>query len=263
MKRSKDVVNARRRELLEIIRKTGDVRVPDIAEHLGVSEVTVRRDLQYLEDHKSIDRYYGGARVREEREKVRRDDVVVCRENIARYAAGLVEDGDTIFINTSSNALMIMKYITAKDVTVITNNGNAITSPKSHTVKVMLTGGELYNIKGTLVGEFAIANINKVAARKAFLGCAGFSLENGMTTEIQNEVALNQAMIQRVTDRAYILADHRKFGKNKSFVSCGIDMIKNLITDDETDTDMVRRLRELGINVTRVSHEDGNPEVVP
>lgn len=247
---------------MEIIRKTGDVRVPDVAEHLKVSEVTVRRDLQYLEDHKAIDRYYGGARIRETREKSRREDILVCRENIARYAAGLVEDGDTIFINTSSNALLMMKYISAKDVTVITNNGNAIVSPKSHTVKVMLTGGELYNIKGTLVGEFALANINKVAARKAFLGCAGFSLENGMTTEIQNEVALNQAMLQRVTDSAYILADHNKFGKNKSFVSCGIEMIKNLITDDETDLTMVRQLRERGINVRRVSHEDGNPSLV-
>lgn len=260
MKKSRDVVNTRRSELLKIIEKTGDVRVMDIAQHLKVSEVTVRRDLQILEDKKVIERYYGGARVRRPSEKPRRDSIAVCKDNIARFAASLVEDGDTIFINTSSTALLMLRYVTAKEVSVITNNGNAIVSPKPHGVKVILTGGELYNIKGTLVGEFALANINKVTAKKAFVGCSGLSLENGMTTDILNEVEINKAMLQRVTDCAYIIADHSKIGRNSSFVSCELDMITHVITDELADENIMKGFRDYGVEVHKVSLEEtGEP----
>lgn len=261
MKKSRNVVNARRSELLRIIEKTGDVRVMDIAQHLKVSEVTVRRDLQILEDKKVIERYYGGARVRRPSEKTRRDGTAVCRENIARYAASLIEEGDTIFVNTSSTALLMLRYVTAKDVTVITNNGNAILSPKPHGVKVILTGGELYNIKGTLVGEFALANINKVMAKKAFIGCSGLSLENGMTTDVLNEVEINKAMLQRVTKCAYIIADHSKIGRNSSFVSCELDMITHVITDELADGAVLQDLTDRGVEVHQVSAEEAEEAV--
>lgn len=253
MKRSRDIVDTRRKKILAILQKTGDVRVMDIANHLKVSEITVRRDLQYLEDQKIIERYYGGARVRQEPQKVKRNEITVCRDNIARFAASLVEDKDTIFINTSSTALGMIKYITARDVTVITNNANAILEQKSHSVKVILTGGELYNIKGTLVGEFAKNNLLRVNAKKAFLGCAGLSLETGMTTEILNEVDLNQAMLQRVTGTAYIMCDHTKFEKNSSFTSCGIESLTNIITDAKAPLEDLQALREKGIHVDLVS----------
>ena len=143
MKQSKAVVSERRKKLMEIVQKTGDVRVPDIAQHLQVSEITVRRDLQYLEDRHVIERYYGGARVISEKATALRDRVSVAREMIARYAAEQVMDGETIFINTSSTALMAVRYITAKDVTIVTNNGNIVTS--SHTpphVTIILLGGD-------------------------------------------------------------------------------------------------------------------------
>ncbi len=252
MKQSRDIVEYRRKKILEILKKTGDIRVLDIAEHLKVSEVTVRRDLQYLEDQKIIERYYGGARVRVDTPKTHRNEVQICRENIARFAAALVEDNDTIFINTSATALEMLRYITAKDITVITNNGNAMFHQKPHSVKVILTGGELYNIKGTLVGEFAKNNLLRVSAKKAFIGCSGLSIENGMTTEILNEVDLNQAMLERVTEKAYILADHTKLGKNSSFVSCDIHAVTDIITDERAPSDFTDRIKELGINIYTV-----------
>jgi DeoR/GlpR family transcriptional regulator of sugar metabolism len=255
MKRSRDIVDSRRKKIIAILQKTGDIRVMDIASHLKVSEITVRRDLQYLEDMKVIDRYYGGARVRQETQKERRSEIALKRDQIARLAASLVEDKDTIFINTSSTALEMIKYIDAKDVTVITNNANAILEQKSHSVKVILTGGELYNIKGTLVGEFAKNNLLRVNAKKAFLGCAGLSLENGMTTEILNEVDLNQAMLQHVTGRAFIMCDHTKLGKSSSFISCGMDMIREVITDDRADKEYVKALRERGVHVSLAGEE--------
>lgn len=250
MKQSKEIVDGRRKRIMEIIKKTGDARVPDIAAHLGVSEITVRRDLQYLEDHRQIDRYYGGARVRQDRQVRVRDELSVCREQIARYAASLVEDGDTIFINTSSTALQAVQYITARDVTVITNNGNIVTSSKnpSH-ITIILLGGELRNIKGTMVGEFALHNLAHVTATRAFIGCTGLSLENGMMTQFLNEVDINKNMVLRTSGTAYILADHTKLGKDSSFVSFGMDLITDVITDSRADPAVMDELKERGVGV--------------
>ncbi|MEE3419730.1 MAG: DeoR/GlpR family DNA-binding transcription regulator [Lachnospiraceae bacterium] len=253
MKNSRDIVDNRRTKLLAIIEKTGDVRVPDIASHLNVSEITVRRDLQYLEDQRIIERYYGGARIRQSKPKKVMSDIMICRENIAREAASFVSDGDTIFINTSSTAIEMLKYITAKDVTVITNNGNAVVAQKPYGVRVILTGGELYNVKGTLVGEFAKNNIMRVTAKNAFIGCAAFSLENGMMSCLLNEVDLNHAMVSRTTEDVFLLADHTKLGKNSSFTSCSLSEISYLITDDRAPADFLESIKKEGIEVTCVS----------
>lgn len=252
MKRSKAEVDDRRKKILKIIRTTGDARVIDIARYLRVSEITVRRDLQYFEDRKIIDRYYGGARVRENEPAVRKDLITVCREEIARYAAGIVEDGDILFLNTSSTALMMIPFITARDITVITNNANAVTTQKHHNVRVVLTGGEVYNVKGTLVGEFAWQSISRTTANKTFIGCSGLSIENGMTTGILNEVDLNRAMFRRTSGRAYILADHTKLGRDSSFISCDTDMITDIITDDHAPDEIVSEFKEHGIHVVQV-----------
>lgn len=255
MKTSRDIVENRRARLLAIIEKTGDIRVPDIADHLRVSEITIRRDLQVLEDQKIIERYYGGARIRPRTPKKAMSDLMVCRENIARKAAAFVHDGDTIFINTSSTAINMIKYIAAKDVTVITNNGNAILAQKPYGVKVLLTGGELYNVKGTLVGEFAKNNLMKVTAKSTFIGCAAFSLENGMMSCLVNEVDLNHAMITRTTGNVYLLADHTKLGKNSNFTSCSIEEISHLITDDRAPRDFLDEIRTRGVEVITAENE--------
>ncbi len=256
MKKSRSEVNARREQIVSILNKAGEAKVPEMAVFLGVSEITVRRDLQYLEDHKVIERYYGGARMNDNFSVVRKDMQTRAKECIARRAAMLVEDGDTIFINTSSTALMMLQYITAKNVIVITNNGNAITSPKHSNVSVVLTGGELRNIKGTMVGEFAVHNIERVTAKKAFLGCSGLSLENGMTTEFLNEVDVNKMMHQRTIGGTYILANYKKLGFNSSFVSCSIADVDNVITDEKADPQIVEAFRARAINVDTVKIEE-------
>ena len=151
MKQSRSVVNARREFILNELEKTGTVEVKDLAERLNVSYLTIRRDLQYLEDHKLLERFYGGARNGDERLlKMQEKGILYYREKIAKFAASLIEDGDSIFINTSSTALGIVKYITAKNVTIITNNGNIISEKNPPNATVVLLGGELRYQKGTM-----------------------------------------------------------------------------------------------------------------
>lgn len=125
MKISRSIVNSRRERILETVRNGGDVSVNSLSEQLQVSPLTIRRDLQYLEEHKLLERFYGGARTGNA-EVPRQNSRELRKERIARYAAGLVEDGDSILLNTSSTALAMVKYITSRNVTIITNNGNII-----------------------------------------------------------------------------------------------------------------------------------------
>lgn len=254
MKRSKNIVEERRNKVLELLKVNESMNAQDLAEMLGVSPLTIRRDFQYLEDHKKVERFYGGAAVVDSPlpDEAAMDTVSLYRERIAQYAAGLVEDGDTIFINTSSTALQMIKYIKNKRVTVITNNGKAIYTEHSPEVSIILSGGELREIKGAMVGEFALNNISKVTAKKSFVGCVGLSAENGMTTEMHSEVHINQLMLRRVTKMAYILADHTKIGKNSSFVSCPPEEIVHVITDELAPEHELKKLRSMNIGLTQV-----------
>ena len=228
----------------------------EICSLFTVSPLTIRRDLQYLEDEKLIERYYGGVRL-QGMSIVNEiyDDVRIYRQKIAKYAASLVEDNDIIFINSSATALGMLPYITAKNVTVITNNANAMNMLYTPEVHVILTGGELRHAKGTMVGEFTMDTIAKVTTKKTFVGCSGLSSSSGMTTDVLNEVKINEAMIQRGLECAYILADYEKIGRSRSFVSCPVQAISTIITDEKADAMEIQKFKDLGISIVQV-HND-------
>lgn len=252
MKRERACVDNRRNRIIQMLRENPAVRVDELAKLLDVSLITIRRDLQYLETKKLLVRTYGGAVAAQDTG----DEVQMYRTLIARYAASLVSDGDNLFINTSRNALKILEYIQAENVTVITNNGKAINREYSRSVNVVLTGGELRHPKDAMVGDFALRNLQPIYARKAFIGCSGISAEVGMTTEIFNEVSINALMIDHATQGVYVLADHTKIGKNSSFISCPIEKIKYLITDEKASKEALELIREKGVEVHQVSRSD-------
>lgn len=254
MKNSHSVVDSRRQKIMEVLEQFGTARVDVLAAELGASPLTIRRDLEHFETIGLVDRFYGGASLKE---KIINDNIfssvlTLHKHAIAQRAAQFVTDGDTIFINTSSTALLILEYITAKTVTVITNNGKAIFANTRDDMMVVLTGGELRSPKEAMVGEFAINNLNRVMATKCFLGCSGLTIEEGVTTGVLQEVAVNELMLSRVTGPRYVLADHSKIGRKHSFMSGNVDQISCLVTDTEADTAVLNQLRQRHVQVVQV-----------
>ena len=142
MKMSKEIVDARRKKIMEKIQIQGKVNVEELAKELNVAPLTIRRDLQYWEDMGAVIRYYGGARLIQsfvDNNQIK-DNNEPYKHAIAKYAANLVEEGDTIFINTSSTALLMLRYIHDKHVTVITNNGKALFIDHDPKITVVLKG---------------------------------------------------------------------------------------------------------------------------
>lgn len=251
MKMNKAIVDERRNKIMKEIQFNGHASVEDLASKLNVSPLTIRRDLQYWEELGAVVRYYGGAKLVQN--FVQNDDPNASNElykhAIAKYAAQHVQEGDTIFINTSSTALLVLKYIRNKRVTVITNNGKAIFMEHDPLLSICLTGGELRIPKESMVGEFALNNLNRVSANKVFLGCSGINASSGMTTAILQEVAINEAMINRCIGETFLLADHTKIGVNHSFTSGHISSFNYLITDNLADQDELYPIKEAGVKV--------------
>lgn len=254
MKRERAYVDNRRNQILDIMKENPRVRVDDLAAKFKVSLITIRRDLQYLEDRKLLVRFYGGASYANQKE-VEENEVKLYRKLIAKYAATLVEDGDSLFINTSSNALQMLTYVNRQNITVITNNGRAIDLDYQEGISIILTGGELRHPKETMVGDFAIRNLQTVFPKKAFIGCSAISPFSGMTTENAAEVKINEIMIQNAKN-VYILADHTKIGKDSSFTSSPIHGIGHLITDEKAPEDVLNELRAVGVKIHQVHKGD-------
>ena len=119
MKRERAYVEGRRHQVLEMLQRNPQVRVDELAKRLGVSVVTLRRDLQFLEEKKQIRRFYGGASVSKDADGYM-DDVAVYRDLIARYAATLVEDGDTIFLSSGNIIFNLAKRIKHRQIIAVT-----------------------------------------------------------------------------------------------------------------------------------------------
>jgi len=261
MKRDQSSVERRRSQILKKIREEEEVKVEELAQEFGLSCMTVRRDLQYLEDRNLVTRFYGGATVNPEyRCASAEEELALYRRQLSRYAATKVLNGETLFINGSMAALGILDYITAHNVHVITNNGNAVNKKHHKGVSVTLTGGELRD--HVMVGESVMRFLLNSTADRTFLGCAGVTPNGEFCYNIPTEIGINETMIARTTKELYILADHTKLNNPENLLakygSCTYDRQVMLITDEKADPKTVASLRSLGIEVHQVSLNDVN-----
>ena len=108
---------------------------------------------------------------------------ILKKETKQRQAIEMLENGDTVFINSSSTALLIYPYIQDRSVLVVTNNGRSLLSQRAAGVELVLTGGEVYGDKQSLVGQFALDALSRITATKCILGVSGISVRSGMTTK--------------------------------------------------------------------------------
>lgn len=254
MNRSKSVIQQRRDAILEYIRSkdSDQLDIKQMAQELNVSEVTIRRDLSYLEFMGVIKRRYGKVSAvtnTESNEASQSDDIL---ERIAGKAAEFVEDGDIIFLNTSITALRMLKHIKAANVTVVTNNIFAANTPHRNDLTLIFTGGEVRYPKYAMVGDIAQRTIMSMKASKTFLGCSGLTIANGMTTEHLSEVGVNELMLSQNGGEIFLLTNHFKLGVDSNFVSGNIRQIKTLITDNDADPGIIEQFREAGLEIIQV-----------
>lgn len=259
MKRPRSSVDERRLEILKKIQDQDEIKVEELAEEFGLSLMTVRRDLQFLESRQLITRFYGGATAKlTSRPLTEEEEIKMYRQRIAQFATRFINSGDTLFINGSRTALDALTYLQASNIHVITNNGAAIEAKYPSNVTVTLTGGELRN--HVMVGDYVMRNLLNMTANKTFIGCAAITSQGEFCYNIPMEIGINEAMISRTTQGLYILADHTKLQKTglteNRYGSCIYEGPWTLITDEKADPDIVAELRGMGKQVYVVGIDD-------
>lgn len=254
MKRERESVNTRQARMLSMIRERQEIKVEELARAFNVSLMTVRRDLQTLEDRRLISRFYGGASV-DASAAAPKDDAALYRQLIARYSATLVRSGETIFINGSNTALGLMEYTGDRSFTAVTNNGNAVKYRCPAGVSVTLLGGTLRGQSHIMTGDNTMRNLLMTQADKAFLGCAGISSDGELLCGIPTELSINETMIAHAREY-FILADHTKVGKAGTYASCSLEKRGTVITDELAPAAVLDQLRAIGMNVIQVRRSD-------
>ena len=253
--RRKMLSEERRTKIAHLVRQNGKVRVKELSQEFSISEVTIRNDLKELENRGLVQRAHGGAlppdtvivepslqeRIRSHVEEKRR---------IGAAAADLVEDGDSIILDSGSTTLEIAKRLKGKrDVKVITNGVYiAMELLKAQGIQLILLGGLLRENSYSVVGHFAESMLEHLAADKLFIAADGCDLEFGLSTPNLEESRVNQVMA-RIARQKILVADSSKFGKRSlSRIVSMLEMDK-VITDtglpDKFRTELVSRGIEL------------------
>jgi len=262
MKNSKNLVYKRKQKILQLLKEQKTVTINELSQLLSASPITIRRDLQSFEDSGIVERFYGGAiliegaLVEDPAKKEASEINLLKKHAIAMKAASMIETGDIVFINSSSTGLLVYKYLKGKRVVVITNNAKAITVNRDPMVELILTGGEVYDWKQSLVGDFALQTLSKVSATKCILGVSGISAKGGITTSVLQETAVNALMLKRCNGMRIVITDSSKIGREHNFSTCDLHQITHLITDPDADSEQIDLIRESGIEVLKVQPID-------
>lgn len=261
MKKIQSIVSKRRESIIQYLKENKTIKNEELADLLHTSPLTIRRDLQALEEDGLVIRHYGGAILVENSDTINNniDDSFINyskqKHAIAKCAADLIKDGDTIFINTSSTALLILEYLGDKRVVVVTNNGKALQSTIGPNVELVLTGGQVYGRKQSMVGDFATHILSQITASKCFLGVSGIEAHLGISTSVLQETLVNKEMINRCNGPVYILTDSSKIGRHHNFSSGDIDKVSHIITDSDISVEDIKTFQQAGIEVTTVAYD--------
>lgn len=238
----KPLIPAQRRERIQAyLAKNKIVATSDLCALLEVSEATVRRDLQWMENQGLIERTHGGAifneRINLEQEYDQRAQrFPEAKRRIGALAASLIEDGDIVFINSGTTTTQLIRHIRADlDITVITNNLVAALEVGEVDYELLLLGGSYQPRSSSVAGRFAINNLSQIYATKAFIGVDGISLKHGYTVPSNAEAEVVHLMLERTQGQIYVVSDHSKWGVVSNFEIAPIQRIKRLITDDGFD----------------------------
>jgi DeoR/GlpR family transcriptional regulator of sugar metabolism len=245
----------RHRRIGELLRERQVVRVSALAELLGVSEVTVRRDLETLERRGLLERTHGGA-VLAQRLYAEAPYFEAVSANpgekkmIGAAAARLVEPGDAIYLNGGTTTLEVFRHLEAPGVKVITNHVGVALESADRDVELVLVGGHYRAPSNSVVGPFATEALRRTYAHRAFLGVEGVSVRSGLTTPVAAEAEIARLMITQTRGEVVVVADHTKMGTVADFAIAGLDEVDRLVVDDGLEEEYRKQLVEAGVSVT-------------
>ena len=216
-------------KILSILESMGSVTVQQLMTELGASESTIRRDLNTLDAEGKLTKVHGGAILKSGMYSTHDDEVLTRKEKnreskmkIAKYAAGLIQSGDFVYLDAGTTTELMIDYVEQKQVTFVTNAIGHAKKLAERGFTVYLLGGEFKAVTEAIVGEEAVVTLEKYNFTKGFWGSNGVSTEKGFSTP-----ELKEAMVKKKSmgncQNCFVLADESKWNQISSITFAWFD----------------------------------------
>jgi DeoR/GlpR family transcriptional regulator of sugar metabolism len=258
----------RRQRILDAARSRGTVSARELSASLGISEVTIRRDIRQMAEEGHLRRTRGGAMVapalaHEPSSHEKALEAGQEKAAIAVVAAGMVANGESIILGPGTTMLALAReLVDRRDLTVVTNS--LLVPPAlgaAPGVELLLVGGTVRPSIDAVLGPATERALRSLRAGIAFVSGSGFSAERGLTTPNLLVAATDQAIVEAAA-RVVVLADRTKIGREAMFQTIPAQRVDILLTDDGADAEELERLRDVGVEVrvaatTRADRHEG------
>ena len=252
------LIEERRQHILSLIQSQGRVLVDELSSNLDLSQITIRKDLDYLEAKDLLIRTHGGALPAragalsdptiKEKEELYHDEKV----KIAKAAAAMVSEGQCIILDSGTTTTEIARSIAPlRHLTVITNALNIAADLARSDFEIIMIGGTLRKNSLSVVGPLADDVLREMHADIVFLGVDGFDLKIGLTTPNVLEARVNRAMVT-AAEKVVVVCDSSKFNRRSLSLIVAASEIDHVITDSQLSEIDARAIRDAGIELTIV-----------
>jgi DeoR family transcriptional regulator, fructose operon transcriptional repressor len=225
----------RRRRLLELITRQGFATLDELVRVLGVSESTIRRDLEVLDLAGSVKRTHGGAVYTGEVRSMppfdeRTGTAAAEKRSIGQAAAALLQDGDTVLLDGGTTTLEVARALVGRRLQVVTNSlPIAQLLASSQQTDLILIGGYVYPRTGVALGPLAIGTMQSIRVRTAILGAGGIVPEGIYNSNLL--LVETERQMMSCGQEVMIVADHTKFGRLALARLCGLEEVHSIVVD--------------------------------
>ena len=252
------LIDERRRHILSLVHSQGRVLVGELSRTLGISQITIRKDLEHLQSRGLVQRTHGGAlRLQsgalfdpslQEKQKQHSQE----KQRIADAAARMVQEGQCVMLDSGTTTTAVAHALKRfAQLTLITNALNIAADLASTNFEVILVGGTLRRNSFSLVGPLAEDVLEEMHADILFLGVDGFDVETGITTPNFLESRVNRAMV-KASRRIVVVCDSTKFNRRSLSRIIPTSAIHSVITDKNLPREAEEALRNQNIEVILV-----------
>jgi len=245
------MLNERQNKILKLLSRNDLTTVNELASKLNVSSVTIRQDLNFLEAEGLLRRVHGGAVLEDAEDLTNRLGFNYEKKlRIARKAAELVKDGETVLIESgSTNVLLARELVKKKNVTLITTNVFiARQFRKNEPANVILLGGMYQQESESMVGKITKVCLDQINFDKAFIGIDGYTSNSGFTLRDLFRAEISSYIIKKSTNTT-IISDSSKFGKTELTNICHTVDIHHIATDSDLDQTYIDEFKLAGIDL--------------
>lgn len=246
----------RRNLIYDLIQNKKRIAIDELIEKFQVSGTTIRTDLTSLEKAGKIIRTHGGAMLKEE--QLTGEDPISSRkgmnllqkQKIAQEARKLIQDGDTILLDSGTTGLELAKLLKdTNDVTVITNDLQiALELQKMQNIYLIMLGGRVRNFFECTIGSSALRFLEGLSVDKAFVTANAVSIAKGITTPSIETAEIKEAMM-KVADRKYLICDSSKIGRRTTCSFGKLEDLHMILTDSEVTEEFIKAAEAKGVEI--------------